>query len=149
MNELSPGRAVVLVGVSIVLTSCAQLLFRSVMQHFSLDDIFAIDGAGWLLENAGAINLSLLAVGLALYTCSMVVWIFALSRLSISFAYPLLSLSYVLVYLAAVYLPNIEETPSLVKLTGSITMVLGVFVMASDSISRNSRTGSTDSQDRS
>lgn len=134
MTRLPTRTAILLVGVSIVLTSCAQLLFRVAMQNVAIGDVFSISET-----SIRAPDMLFLLTGLALYACSMLAWIFALSRLTVSFAYPLLSLSYVIVYLAAVELPGLEETPSLTKLAGSVVMVLGVFTMALDSIQESRR----------
>ena len=60
------------------------------------------------------------------YALSMACWFFALRRLPLSYAYPLLSLSYVLVYLLAAVLPWFGETATLLKTAGVALIVFGV-----------------------
>lgn len=64
------------------------------------------------------------ATGLLCYVLSMGSWYFALKTLPLSTAYPLLSLSYVLVWLAAVALPAFPDSFSLGKVF-AIALILG------------------------
>ena len=67
-----------------------------------------------------------LMLGLACYGLSLLVWIKALGQLPLSVAYPLLSVSYVLVYLAATNLPGLDEVASWQRSGGVAFIVLGV-----------------------
>jgi undecaprenyl phosphate-alpha-L-ara4N flippase subunit ArnF len=90
--------------------------------------------AAWaMLQSLPPAAIWMLGIGLACYAMSMLAWIIALSRFDVSVAYPALSVSYVLVYLAAVYLPWLHETPSLLKLAGIVTIAAGVFLIAASS----------------
>ena len=64
------------------------------------------------------------------YFCSMFAWIHALKRYELNFAYPLLSLGYVLVYAGAVLWPALHESISLTKTAGVLLIVVGVTVSA-------------------
>ena len=68
----------------------------------------------------------LIIAGLSCYAVSMGCWIFALKQLPLSIAYPLLSLSYVLVYLGAVYLPGLQESVSVIKNIGILCILAGL-----------------------
>lgn len=85
-----------------------------------------------LMEAILKIEPGLWWVGLGIigYAISMLCWLKTLHYLPLSVAYPLLSLSYILVYLGAVSLPWFSETGSLIKLTG-ITIILGGVWLAS------------------
>jgi undecaprenyl phosphate-alpha-L-ara4N flippase subunit ArnF len=73
-------------------------------------------------------------LGLAAYALSMMTWMMALANYDLSFAYPMLSTSYILVYLGAVLLPQLNETVSLSKTIGILLIVAGVvFVTKSHS----------------
>ena len=64
----------------------------------------------------------------------MLLWMMALANYELSFAYPMLSTSYILVYLGAVLLPQRNETVSAAKTIGIILIVTGViFVTRSKS----------------
>ncbi len=71
-----------------------------------------------------------LLFGLSCYALAMVAWIKALKKYDLSFAYPLLSLGYVLVYAGAFYWPGLEETITWNKTIGLSLIVLGVTISA-------------------
>lgn len=84
--------------------------------------------------NAPGTAILLIALGLAAYGVSMLIWMMALANYDLSFAYPMLSTSYILVYLGAVLLPQLNETVSVAKTSGIILIVIGViFVTRSKS----------------
>jgi undecaprenyl phosphate-alpha-L-ara4N flippase subunit ArnF len=69
-----------------------------------------------------------LVAGLACYALSMLSWMFALIKYEISFAYPFLGITYILVYLGAVYWPQIGEQLSWQR-TGGIVLILAGVVL--------------------
>lgn len=71
----------------------------------------------------GLVNFSVV-VGLFLYVASTVFWIFALSGMDLSLAYPVSSLQYVLVFLGACYF--LGEMISWLRLGGMVLICLGV-----------------------
>ena len=84
--------------------------------------------------NAPGTAILLIILGLAAYGMSMLLWMMALANFELSFAYPMLSTSYILVYLGAVVLPQLNETVSATKTIGIILIVIGViFVTRSKS----------------
>ncbi len=107
---------------SMLLVTVAQLFMKWGMMHLPLS----------LLDNVwmSVINypLAVLAVfcGLLGYGFSMVCWLFALRYLPLSRAYPLLSLSYVMVYLLALWLPSFNEQTSLLRTAGVVIILFGV-----------------------
>ncbi len=65
------------------------------------------------------------------YALSMLCWFFALHHLPLNRAYPLLSVSYALVYLAAVILPWFNESATLLKTLGTLFILFGVWLINS------------------
>ena len=65
-----------------------------------------------------------LIIGLMAYALSMLCWLMALRRMPLSRAYPLLSLSYLLVWGAALFIPSLNEAFLWGKLAGGV-MILG------------------------
>lgn len=59
--------------------------------------------------------------------------VFALRHLPLNRAYPLLSVSYALVYLAAVILPWFNESATLLKTLGTLFILFGVGLINSKS----------------
>jgi undecaprenyl phosphate-alpha-L-ara4N flippase subunit ArnF len=130
MKEMSSRTATGLVLLSVILTSCAQLLFRISMQGLPLLESLASGDVASAFSLVTSSGLVMLAFGIALYAASMLSWIFALSRFEVSLAYPLLSISYVLVYVGAIALPGLDETASLLKMIGIAVIAIGVAVIS-------------------
>jgi undecaprenyl phosphate-alpha-L-ara4N flippase subunit ArnF len=112
---------VLLIISSILLGSAAQLLLKIGINllpaELSLSIPFPVTAALWIVS------------GLACYGLSLMLWMMALSRYELSFAYPMLSLSYILVYLGAMAIPQLHETFSVSKTLGILLIVLGVILV--------------------
>lgn len=76
---------------------------------------------------------SLLIAGFGCSGASLVSWLIALSRYPLSLACPLLSLSYVVVYLAAAAWPVLAEPLSEARTVGIAMIVVGVALVARSS----------------
>ncbi|MGP3197940.1 4-amino-4-deoxy-L-arabinose-phosphoundecaprenol flippase subunit ArnF [Serratia marcescens] len=115
---------------SVLLVTLAQLLMKWGMVQIPLmsfaDVSLVLIGGYWL---------PLLAVGGGIfgYALSMLCWFFALRHLPLNRAYPLLSVSYALVYLAAVILPWFNESATLLKTLGTLFILFGVWLINSKS----------------
>ncbi len=66
-------------------------------------------------------------LGLALYAASAFFWLAVLSNLNVSFAYPLLSLAYVVIAIASYFI--LKEPLSIARWTGILLVVLGSFLI--------------------
>src|SRR5471030_50820 len=113
---------------SVLLVTLAQLLMKWGMVQippFSLSDI----QLPWILNHLPA--LLSVACGISGYVLSMVCWYFTLRILPLHRAYTLLSLSYALVYLAAVSLPWFNEDIHLLKTCGGLLVLFGVWLIHS------------------
>jgi multidrug transporter EmrE-like cation transporter len=62
------------------------------------------------------------------YVLSVVVWLLVLSRVQVSYAYPMLSVGYVVNALAAFYF--FGEDLSLLRMTGIFIIMSGVYLVA-------------------
>lgn len=112
---------------SVLLVSVAQLALKFGVGHIAADALHT-----WhLLPAALATPMVLLplAAGMACYGASVFFWLAALGRLPLNLAYPLLSLSYPLVYLGAVLLPFFNETVNVQRLAGIGLIMLGVALL--------------------
>lgn len=63
--------------------------------------------------------------GLLCYVVSVVVWLLVLSRVEVSFAYPLLSVGYIVNAVAGYYL--FQENLSVTRITGILIICVGVY----------------------
>jgi undecaprenyl phosphate-alpha-L-ara4N flippase subunit ArnF len=64
--------------------------------------------------------------GLSAYACSLLIWLAVLVRYPLSFAYPLLGLSYALVYVGATHWPRLAEMATPLRTVGTLLILLGV-----------------------
>ena len=119
---------------SILLSTLAQLCMKAGMLLLATHTAAGWPGMSALLDLPA---LLWVGVGLACYGLSLLFWMSAIARLELSLAYPMLSLSYVLVYLVAINWPLLHEHASWVRTMGIIVVVLGVVLIArSDSTDR-------------
>lgn len=123
----------ILVAVSVILVSVAQLLLKLGASHGTNHNVRLHDLAtlSTLLNPQFLLHTALpIALGLACYLASMLVWLRALGELPLSVAYPLLSLSYPLVYIAALLLPGFDETLSTTRVVGLLLASAGIALLA-------------------
>lgn len=66
--------------------------------------------------------------GLGLYGVSTLLWIYALRTVELSYAYPLISLGYVLVFIASFFL--FHEAIGLLRLGGMVLILAGIVLVA-------------------
>ena len=111
--------------VSVVLTTCSQLLLkggiRQVMAALPADVPLAV------LATHFALN-PLVWGGIATMGCSLVSWIAALTRLEVSRAYPFTALVIVLTVVAGRFL--FGEALSGAKIAGAVLIITGMLVVA-------------------
>ncbi|ATW30310.1 4-amino-4-deoxy-L-arabinose-phospho-UDP flippase [Candidatus Williamhamiltonella defendens] len=111
---------------SVLLASFAQLLLKWGMIDLPKTETIEIN-----LSFVIAHMHSLMAIilGLLAYMISMLSWFFTLRYLPLHQAYPLISMSYALVYLAAVSLPCFNETATILKTLGVSLVLLGIWIV--------------------
>ncbi len=126
--DRSEQRAVFYLVSSIVLSACAQLLMKAGMISLaavnSNGEMTIFDAALYDSQIPGFIF-----SGLICYAVSMLAWLLALTRYQLSLAYPLLGMSYVLVYLGAVLWPRIGEELTLQRSAGIVLVFVGVILV--------------------
>jgi multidrug transporter EmrE-like cation transporter len=66
--------------------------------------------------------------GLFVYIISAVLWIFVLSKLPLSIAYPMVSLGYVVVFIFSIFLFN--EAINIYKVMGLLFIIMGVIILS-------------------
>ena len=94
--------------------------FTTIIVNFVLAFLL-IKASDWVVKNDfGIIN----------WLPEMLLWMYVLSFLKLSRAYPLLSFAYVLVYLGAVFWPKIGESFSLEKSIGVLIIIIGVIIVS-------------------
>lgn len=116
---------------SILLVAIAQLLLKVGIARFSAStpiSMATLENPNFTTFDISA--LLIIGVGLFCYLISVICWLRALEQLPLNVTYPLLSLSYPLVYLGAITLPMLHETASTVRTGGVLLIMLGVVLLA-------------------
>jgi drug/metabolite transporter (DMT)-like permease len=113
-------RTVQLVGVSVVMSVTAQLMLRRGMAQ-------AAGSHGLALLRSAALS-GWVVGGLLVFATGTAVWLLVLSRVDLAVAYPLGSLSYVLVTLLSAALLH-EQVP-LLRWIGTALILTGIMVVA-------------------
>ncbi|HTH28546.1 MAG TPA: EamA family transporter [Sphingobium sp.] len=115
-----------LILVSVAMSSLAQLILKFGMASAPVQRVI---GAGDALPIALTVGMNpLVVVGLALYFLSAVVWLFVLSRIELSTAYPFVALGFVFTALLARIFIGESFTPA--KIIGTILIIAGVLIVA-------------------
>ncbi|SFN67218.1 undecaprenyl phosphate-alpha-L-ara4N flippase subunit ArnF [Izhakiella capsodis] len=114
--------------VSVLLVSAAQLIMKWAMVQLPP----LTSPLLWMhtVPLTGLPVLGLLG-GLLAYAASMLCWFVALRYMPLSRAYPLLSLSYILVWLVALCLPGFHDSFSWLQLLGMAAIVVGLLLICS------------------
>ena len=117
---------VLLIVVSVLLSSGAQLLLKHGVS--ALDVQKALNG-GAVTEILRAIALSpMIFLGLGFFGVSVILWIFVLSKIDVSYAYPFVSLGIVVTVTAGHFL--FGEALSPLRIAGVGAIVIGVLAVA-------------------
>jgi undecaprenyl phosphate-alpha-L-ara4N flippase subunit ArnF len=124
---LTSGKGTALLGLisSIVLSAAGQLGMKIGMKE--LHALASSDALSWATARPAA---SWTIFGLLCYGISLLTWLAALVRYPLSFAYPLLGLSYVLVYLGATRMSALMEPATLVRSAGTVIVIIGVALVS-------------------
>ncbi len=115
--------ALILCGV--LLNAGAQLMLKAGMGqigHFDFSMANVMPIAVKVMGNPPIIT------GLAMYVMSVVVWLLVLSRVQVSFAYPMLSIGYVVNAFAANYF--FGEPLTSMRMLGIFIIISGVYLVA-------------------
>lgn len=116
---------IALILLSVGLASVAQLTLKSGMNQVT-ESNGAVTLSGESVK-AIATNLTVWG-GLVLFGLSAVVWLFVLSRTSLSFAYPFASLTYLIIVLVDLFWFH-EEIPAL-RWAGVVAIMTGIVLVA-------------------
>lgn len=116
------------VGASVLLVSAAQLCLKVGLVKLPLSAMGDLQSL--VIQANEYLGLGLIVTGLACYFLSFVTWLQALAKIPLSKAYPLLSLSYILVYCVAVSYPSLGETFSGQGVLGVLFIAGGAALVA-------------------
>lgn len=108
--------------VSVLLIATAQLLLKSGVKGFSFTTSNILGDFVTLISNP------YIVVGLLSLFVGTTIYLSALSKSELSYAYPILSLGYIFVALASMFF--LGEHLSVIRWAGIFTICIGVFLMS-------------------
>lgn len=114
---------ILLIVISVLLNCAAQLCMRKGML------IVGEVGMSGLMQNIGCMLTNIwLWAAMCCYGISILMWMIVLSKVEVSFAYPFLSIGYVVAALAGYYF--FGESLSLSRIAGIIVICIGVYLIS-------------------
>ena len=111
-----------LILLGVLLNAAAQLFLKEGMRRIGHFDFVWSNLVPITLQVAG--NIFILG-GLLCYVISVAVWLLVLSRVEVSYAYPLLSVGYIVNAVAGYYL--FQENLSVTRISGIAIICVGVY----------------------
>jgi drug/metabolite transporter (DMT)-like permease len=110
--------------ISVIIVVAGQVLIKR-----GLNDFCDLDFSSGLVVAYMKIFLSpFVILGIALYFIAVLFWLYALSKLDLSYAYPFLALTYVLVALASLFF--LHEHISILRWIGILAIFFGVILIS-------------------
>jgi multidrug transporter EmrE-like cation transporter len=111
-----------LIMLGVLLNAAAQIFLKEGMRRIGHFEFVWANIVPITMQVAG--NVFVLG-GLLCYVISVAVWLLVLSRVEVSFAYPLLSVGYIVNAVAGYYL--FHENLSMTRITGILIICVGVY----------------------
>jgi len=113
-SDTKSGWAFASLTVAVLASAVAQLLLKT----------------GVILVSDSLAGLWWLAGGLACYAVSLLAWLHVLTRLPLSVAYPMLGISYILVYVGAMASPLLSEAFTPTRAAGVLLVTCGAALIS-------------------
>lgn len=113
----------ILLGISILLAICGQLLMKKgmlMMGRFPVNEM--------IIKIIPMFIQPYVFLGLVCFVISSIFWLVVLSRVDLSFAYPMVSIGYIIVAIVAYFL--FGENLTLIRWIGILTICLGVYFIS-------------------
>lgn len=125
-NKLSLGSSILLILFSISIAVAGQILLKIGINHIGIVNFSNMDALKQLFF--GVIKSPLVISGLFLYVISAAIWLVVLSAVDLSFAYPFIGLTYVMVLILSRFI--LKEDVNLIRWAGAIIITIGVIVIS-------------------
>jgi drug/metabolite transporter (DMT)-like permease len=110
---------------TVTASACAQLALKLGMSSPAIKAAIPQGAQGIFLAVATS---PLVLVGLSIYGLSVGVWLWVLSKVDLSLAYPFVGVSFIMVMLFGVFLLNEAVTP--LRMVGTILIAVGCVLVA-------------------
>lgn len=110
---------------TVFLSACAQLLFKLGVTALTTNQGLFDNGLQSIIK---ALFSPLIFIGLVVYGISVIVWLWVLSKVDLSLAYPFVGLSFIMTLLFGVFVLN--EPVNISRIAGTICITIGCIFVA-------------------
>ncbi len=118
-------KSILLILLSIVIAIGGQVLLKIGMNQISSDEILSFVGVRNFF--LAVLKSPKVMTGLFLYGLSAVVWLIILTRVDLSFAYPMIGISYIFMLFISKFLLNEQVSP--LRWIGAVVISIGVVII--------------------
>jgi multidrug transporter EmrE-like cation transporter len=125
-TRLTLTKTILLILLSITIAVGGQILLKIGMNKIGPIDISSASSLGHLFT--GIIKSPTVLVGLFLYVISAALWLIIISSVDLSFAYPFIGLTYVLVLVVSKFVLKEDVNP--IRWIGTAIITIGVIVIS-------------------
>jgi len=125
-NKLSSGSSILLILFSISIAVAGQILLKIGINHIGVVNFSNLDALKQLFF--GVIKSPLVISGLFLYVISAAIWLVVLSAVDLSFAYPFIGFTYVMVLILSKFILKEDVNP--IRWAGALIITIGVIVIS-------------------
>jgi len=125
-NKLSLGSSILLILFSISIAVAGQILLKIGINRIGMVNFSNLDALKQLFF--GVIKSPLVISGLFLYVISAAIWLVVLSAVDLSFAYPFIGFTYVMVLVLSKFILKEDVNP--IRWAGALIITIGVIVIS-------------------
>jgi multidrug transporter EmrE-like cation transporter len=125
-NKLNLGVSILLILISISIAVGGQLLLKIGINRIGIVSLGSLQGLKQLFF--GVIKSPLVMTGLFLYVVSAAIWLIVLYAVDLSFAYPFIGFTYVMVLVLSKFILKEDVNP--VRWIGALIITVGVVIIS-------------------
>ena len=123
---MSLGSSILLILFSISIAVAGQIILKIGINHIGVVNFSNLDALKQLFF--GVIKSPLVISGLFLYVISAAIWLVVLSAVDLSFAYPFIGFTYVMVLVLSKFILKEDVNP--IRWAGALIVTVGVIVIS-------------------
>ncbi|MBE3092168.1 MAG: EamA family transporter [Chloroflexi bacterium] len=123
---MSLGSSILLILFSISIAVAGQIILKIGINHIGVVNFSNLDALKQLFF--GVIKSPLVISGLFLYVISAAIWLVVLSAVDLSFAYPFIGFTYVMVLVLSKFILKEDVNP--IRWAGALIVTMGVIVIS-------------------
>jgi drug/metabolite transporter (DMT)-like permease len=125
-NNLSLTKSILLILISISIAVGGQILLKIGMNRIGNITVNSMSSLGHLF--LGVVKSPIVLVGLFMYVISAAIWLVVISAVDLSFAYPFIGLTYVLILIVSKFI--LKESVNPIRWAGAAIITIGVVVIS-------------------